>query len=298
MIFSHAGELAALGTACCWTVTALCFEAASRRVGSLTVNLVRLLIAMVFLSLYCWIMRGHALPFDASRHNWYWLIISGTVGLFLGDLCLFRAFVLIGARRSMLIMSLAPPLTAIAGWVVMEEWLSILDWAGMALTVGGVSWVVMERSDNSPQRHLKTPFPGIVFALLAAMAQAVGLVLSKFGMEDYDPFAANQIRIIAAAAGFLLLATILRWWPRVGRAIQNRPAMGFTTIGAFFGTFLGISLSLVAVQLTNAGVAATIISIVPILIIPPAMFFFRERVTLRSVLGAALAVAGVALLFL
>ncbi|MBW1660449.1 MAG: DMT family transporter [Deltaproteobacteria bacterium] len=295
---SHAGELVALATAGCWTLTALCFEAASRRVGSLAVNLARLILAMGFISVYCRVARGQWLPFDATAYNWYWLLLSGVVGIFVGDMCLFRAFVLIGARKTMLVMSLAPPLTAIVGWLILGELLTPLDWAGMVLTVIGVAWVVMEQEPEGEKGSSGKTFLGLTLAFLAATGQAVGLVLSKFGMKGYDPFAATQIRILAALGIFLLLFAAFRWWPRVKAILDQRAALGWTAMGAFFGTFLGISLSLLAVKLTKTGIAATIMSIVPILIIPPAAFFFKERITPRAVIGAFVAVIGVSVLFL
>jgi len=296
--FPHAGELVALATAGCWTLTTLCFETASRRVGSLVVNLARLVMALGFVSVYCRIVRGYWLPFDATSYNWYWLLISGAVGIFVGDMCLFRAFVLIGARRTMLVMSLAPPLTAIAGWLIMGEMLTALNWTGMTLTVIGVAWVIMERSPEGTEGVSKVSLAGLGLAFLAAAAQATGLVLSKFGMRDYDPFAATQIRIIAALGIFLALFAVFRWWPKVKTILNQRAALGWTAMGAFFGTFLGISLSLLAVKLTKTGIAATIMSIVPILIIPPAAFFFKEKISPRAVIGAFIAVMGVSFLFL
>ena len=298
MVISHAGELVALATAGCWTLTALCFEAASRRVGALTVNLVRLILAMGFISIYCRLVRGYWLPFDATAYNWVWLLISGAVGIFVGDMCLFQAFVLIGARKSMLVMSLVPPMTAITGWLVLGEVLSPLDWMGMALTVIGVAWVVMERGTDRAGSPSRVPFSGLIFAFLAASGQAVGLVLSKFGMKGYDPFAATQIRIIAALGIFLALFAVFRWWPKVRMILRQKAVLGLTATGAFFGTFLGISLSLLAVKLTKTGIAATIMSIVPILIIPPAAIFFKEKITPRAVIGAFAAVMGVSFLFL
>ncbi|MFH0789752.1 MAG: DMT family transporter [Pseudomonadota bacterium] len=298
MISPHAGELAALITAGLWTVAAISFEQASRKIGSLSVNLLRLALALVFLSFYSWMIRGHILPTDASTQAWFWLFISGLVGIWAGDLCLFKAFVLIGARKSMLVYSLAPPLAALIGGVVLGERLSLKDWTGMALTIGGVSWVILERSPQGGNRTSETKTSGIVLAFLAALGQAGGLVISKFGMGDYDPFASTQIRIIAGLMGFVLLMTLLRRWSELSGVLKNRSALAWTGAGAFFGTFLGISLAMSAIQLTKTGIAATIMATVPILIIPPAWFFFKERINSRAVLGATLAVGGIALLFL
>ena len=295
---SHLGELAALGTAGCWTVTSMAFEAAGKRIGSLAVNLIRLVLALGFLTIYCALVRGRALPSDADGHQWLWLSVSGLVGFTVGDLCLFRALVLVGARVSMLIMSLVPPMTALIGWLLMGEVLGGLDWAGMAITVTGVGWVVLERKPapaGTAGRHVPA---GVLLALAGAAGQAVGLVLSKYGMGDYDPFAATQIRVTAGLAGFALLFGLIGWWPKVAAGLRNRPAMVRTALGAFFGPFLGVSLSLLAIQHTETGVASTIMAIVPVLIIPPAVLIFHERINLRAILGAAMAVAGVALLFL
>lgn len=137
--------------------------------------------------------------------------------------------------------------------------------------------MILERSPQGSNGTPETKTSGIVLAFLAALSQAGGLVISKFGMGDYDPFAATQIRIIAGLMGFVLLMTLLRRWSELSGALQNRSALAWTGTGAFFGTFLGISLAMSAIQLTKTGIAATIMATVPILIIPPAMFFLRNE---------------------
>jgi drug/metabolite transporter (DMT)-like permease len=300
MPLANAGELAALGTAICWTICSLAFESAGRRIGSLVVNLIRLVMGMVLLSLFCWFSRGLALPSDASAHAWIWLGLSGLVGFTVGDLCLFRAFVIIDARLSMLLMALVPPFAAVLGWALLGESLSPPDLLGMALTMAGIAIVILQRSNGigEHQRTSSLPVTGLLLGLGGALGQATGLVLSKLGMGDYDAFAATQIRVIAGILGFAVLFTCIRWWPRVGAALGNRRAMVQTGAGAIFGPFLGVSLSLVAVKYTEAGVAATIMALVPVLIIPPAVLIFKERVSGQAVLGAVIAVAGSALLFL
>lgn len=294
---SHLGEIAALATACCWTVTALAFEASGRRVGSLVVNLIRLCLGFAFLSLYTLIFRGRLLPLDATPHAWLWLSLSGVVGFFLGDLFLFRAFVIIGSRISMLIMASVPPLTALCGWLLMREVLTLTHWFGMTLTLAGIAWVILERQPRGEGTTLSRPLSGILFAWGGALGQAGGLVLSKYGMKDYDAFAATQIRGIAGIICFVLLFTVLRRWSRFRPIWRDGRSLGIISLGAFFGPFLGVSLSLLAVQHTATGIAATIMALVPVLIIAPAVILFRERLTVREVVGALLAVGGVAILF-
>jgi len=298
MFGTHTGEVAALLTAFFWTITALAFEAAGKRVGSLVVNLLRLCIGLLLLSIFTLIVRGMLLPLDASMHAWVWLSLSGLVGLVWGDFLLFRAFIVLGARISMLIMASVPPFTALIGWLILGETLGLYHWIGMALTVSGISLVILQRTPGRNQVTFSKPVAGILLALGGAFGQAMGLVLSKYGMVDYDAFAATQIRLIAGLFGFVLLFFLLRRWDRIGPALRNRRAIGNISIGATFGPFLGVSFSLIAIQNTVAGVAATIMAIVPILIIAPAAIIFKERVTLKEVTGALIAVAGVAILFL
>jgi drug/metabolite transporter (DMT)-like permease len=295
---SHIGEFAALGTAVCWTATAMAFESAGKRVGSVPVNLIRLMMAFTLHMTLCFIRRGTPVPMDAPGHAWLWLSVSGLIGFCIGDLCLFRAFVVLGARLSVLMMALVPPIAALSGRIFLGESLSARDWLGMGITLAGVAWVVLERKKTETGEHIRHPVTGILLGLGGAMGQAVGLVVSKYGMRGFDPFAATQIRVIAGVAGFAILFLIVGWWPRVFAAFKDRTALARMGIGAFFGPFLGVSLSLLAVQHTASGVAATIMAIVPVLIIPPAVLILKERVSPRAIGGAILAVTGTVLLFL
>jgi len=295
---SYYGELAGLATAVFWTVTALAFEVAGKRVGTLSLNLIRLVMGLTFLTLFLTLTRGAPFPQGASAHNWIWLSVSGVIGFTIGDLLLFKGFILIGARVSMLIMAMVPPITALIGWIVMGETLTPANLLGMALAVGGISLVVLVRSPGGGQIGFSRPLRGVLAALGGAIGQAVGLVLSKYGMRGYNAFSSTQIRIIAGTAGFMLVVTLMGRWSRIGRATRDGKAMGAMSLGAFFGPFLGVSFSLLAVKYTATGIAATLMALVPVLIIAPSALLFRERVTFREVLGALVAVAGVAVLFL
>ena len=304
MLQSHFGEIAALLTAIFWTITAMVFEVAGKRVGAMTVNIVRLFIAFFIYTVYLYFTRGLAFPSDASAETWFWLVLSGLVGFVIGDQFLFRAFVMVGARISMLVMAFVPPITALLGWVILGETLTLLNVLGMILTISGISLVVLKRETSNGDirggRKLKFSYPllGILLAFGGAVGQSVGLVLSKFGMKDYNAFAASQIRVLAGLIGFAILFSIRGNWHVVFKGLKDRKGMINLSVGSVFGPFLGVSFSLLAVQHTTTGIASTIMAIIPILIIPPAVIFFKEKVNTKEVVGAMIAVAGVILFFI
>ncbi len=295
---AYYGELAALLVAIFWTVTAMAFERASLKIGSLSLNLIRLMMGFIFLSVFVWIKRGLPFPSDASSFNWTWLAISGLVGFVFGDLFLFKSFTLIGSRFAMLIMTLAPPIAALAGWIALGEKLSPLNMTGMFLTIMGISLAIFVRKDGKKGFSMKLSLKGALFAFFGAAGQGIGLVLSKYGMHDYDPFAATQIRLITAILGFAIITTWMHRWKKVIAATRNRQGMSAATLGSFFGPFLGVSFSLLAIKYTETGIAATIMAIVPILIIPPAILIYKEKVKTLEIIGSLISISGVALLFL
>lgn len=268
--------------------------------GSLTLNLVRLVIAFLLITIICFVRRGTLFPFDASLRTWGWLIASGFVGYVFGDICLFRAFVLIGPRLSMLIMALAPPMTALLGFFLLNERISSLGLIGMIITTLGVVWVVRERpeskSSNAETMDKDSLKQGVLLGLGGAVGQAGGIVLSKVGMGDFDPIASGQIRILAGIFGFSAVFSAIGWWKNVPAAIADKTAMKYASMGAFIGPLCGVSLSLFAVQHTETGIAATIMSTTPVLIIPILILSGQERVSARAGMGALVAVIGVAML--
>jgi drug/metabolite transporter (DMT)-like permease len=300
------GALAALGTAFAWTLTALCFEYAGKRIGALALNLLRLVMGCLFLGIYGLAARGLFAPIDASASAWLWLGASGLVGFVLGDLCLFQAFIDIGSRLSMLIYATAPVFTALLGLAVFGERLTPLGAGGMLLTLAGIAFVVLSRRGasipESQARVLPRRARGSILALVAALGQAGGLVLGKLGagagLGAMDPFAGTQVRVIAGILGFAAVITVSRSWRGVGSGLRDGKAAASLTAGAFFGPFLGVSLSLLAVQSGNVGIASAIMSIVPVLIIAPSALILKEKIALREILGSILAVAGVFALFL
>jgi drug/metabolite transporter (DMT)-like permease len=260
---AYFGEIAALTTAVSWTISSLAFESAGKKIGSLSVNLIRLVLAFCFFALLNYYRRGLFLPLDASPDCWLWLTLSGVVGFLFGDLLLFKAFTVIGARISMLINALSPPITAIVSWFTLGEVLSPMNWLGIAVTLTGISIVILKHekkeTDTNNWGKLTTSYnlKGILLALGGAIGQGICLVLSKRGMGTYDAFAASHIRVIAGMIGFAVMVLLLKRGNSVNKALSHIPAMKRIALGAVFGPFLGVGLSLIALQHTEAGIAAT-----------------------------------------
>jgi drug/metabolite transporter (DMT)-like permease len=297
-MLSYLGELAALATSLSFSVGSTMFTAAGRRIGSINVNRTRLIIAALFLSIAHFFLLGTFLPFDAAPERWLWLGLSGVVGLVLGDIFLFQAFVLVGPRLSMLMMSLAPIIAALEAWVFLGETLTGGQIFGILLTLMGIGWVVMEGSGKS--KNDRDYGRGILLGLGGAIGQATGLVLAKNGLGgEFSPISANLIRMIAAIV-LLWGITFLQGQAKATiQALRNdKKGILFTTAGAFLGPFLGVSLSLFAIQRVEVGVASTLTALPPVFLLPISYFVFKERFGWGAILGTLLAMAGVAALFL
>lgn len=295
---SSIGEIAALGTALCWTVVGIAFESAGKRVGSLSVNLIRLIFGFIFISIATYFSRGLFFPTDASGHNWIWLMLSGVIGLFLGDLFLFQAYVEVGSRISSLIMASSPPIAAILGYFLLGERLGAISLLGMCITIGGIAIVIV--SKDSGEKKIKTEYSikGLTYAFLGSFGQSLGLIMSKIGMGDYNPMAATQIRIISGIICFGVLFLVWKRTAELKTAFNDTKAIKQIGIGAFFGPFIGVTLSLLSLQYTSAGISSTITAITPVTIIPLSVLIFKEKIKTKEILGAIISVIGVGILFI
>lgn len=306
-----------LATAVCWCFSSLAFEAAGKRAGSIPVNVIRLVLAFIFLTIATTITRGLPLPTDATRHQWTWLLASGVVGFFIGDITLFRAFVLIGARTCALITCTAPIFALIAEAVFLRKFrFSMLPIVGILVTLVGVAWVISERRPKEavapqadptsapkpvggvPGGWLSTRSAGIVLAFLGAAGQGVGAVLTSRAFEpgNFNALATGQIRMLAGIPLFFLFVVLTGRVKDTLAALRNPPAMAFIALGAFGGPFLGVTFFTTSLQYVPPSVTQTLVSLVPIMMIPVVVLSGKEKVSPRAILGTITAVAGVFLL--
>ncbi len=287
------GEYAALAVAVCWTLSALFFEKAGHKIGSFSVNIIRLVMAFVLLGFTLQFTHGYFIPTTGTFENWAWLGLSGIIGLFLGDMFLFESYTIIGSRTSTLIMSTVPVLTSLMGWIFLKEHLSSKEIIAILIVVSGIFIAIADR-----RLKIKVPAKGLLFAFGGALGQAIGLILSKKGMGELDALSATQIRIVFGTISFSIFFTYIKRWPKIVNSLKDSKALKNVSIGAIFGPFIGIALSLFAIQNTNTGIASTLMSLVPILIIIPSSMMFKEKITPHQVIGAVISLAGVAMIFI
>lgn len=300
------GEIAALLTAMCYTISSIFFTFAGRKVGPLISNRLRLVMAILLLGIIHWIVFGNPIPFTAGVQRWLWLGASGIVGLAIGDLFLFQSYVILGPRLGLLFLSLSPALASILAWLVLGEVLSWGNILGIALTLAGITWVVLESnhksespSGNSSLNIDNRNMKGIMAGLIAATGQALGVVLAKPGLQNnFPPISGNVIRMTAAFLA-LWLVTVIQGQviSTVRQANDHRTSLLYILGGAVFGPLVGVSLSLFAIQNINVGIASTLIALPPIFLLPVGHYLFKENITWQAVAGTVIAVVGVGLLF-
>ena len=353
------GESIALLVAVLWTTGALFGELASKRLGALPLNVIRMVLSLLMLGTALWFMVGHPYPYLANGQTWLWMAMSGLMGFGFGDYCLFSSYVLIGSRFSQLFMTLASPFAALTAWFLLGEHMSSLAILGMCITIIGIGMSVLGKVESSKlkvENHgsgktspelrstcprtfhfplgpkgrflsevgkelstfnfqlstfsLKLPLMGFVFGIGAALGQGVGLVLSKVGLEHYAaavadasvtpllmPVGGTMIRTLAGFVCFSFFLIINKKVYRLRSAVRDGRGMTYALLTTFLGPALGVSLSLLALQYTQAGIAQTIMSLVPVLIIWPSRLIFKTKVTVMEVVGAIIAVLGVTLFF-
>lgn len=294
----YIGELAAIGTALCWVISSSSFEYSGKKIGSLVLNLMRLLLSLVIITGINFFITDGFTNIPLTAYATKMLLISGFIGFVLGDLFLFQAFIVIGARISMLIMALAPPITALLGYFILGESLTLFQFIGMTVTILGIAIVILGKDVGKSKIVVKHPLKGILFAFIGAMGQGLGLIFSKIGVKDVNPFVATEVRIFAGVICFIAIITYTKNWPKFNMAMKDKPAMAGVTLGSLFGPVIGVSLSLMAVKYTSAAVASTLMAISPVLIIPVSILFFKEKIVPKEILGAIVGVLGVAIMFI
>ncbi len=296
-MINYIGELAALGAAFLWSFSPFVFTLAARRIGTIQLNVTRLFVAGIFLFLTIAIA---GIKISITWTQFYFLVMSGFIGLVLGDTFLFKSFKEIGPRITMLIMSLNPAFAAIISYLWLKENLSIFGIIGIAVTISGIMLVILEKEANGSNKN-KIVFTSLIYAILATLGQGIGLIFAKLAfMEgEINSILATFVRIISSAVIFLALTLLTGRFKNPFKLFENdRKSFGLVILGSILGPFLGVTLSLVSINYTEVGIAATLMATPPIIMLPVSALFFKEKLSWKSVIGAVIAVGGVAILFL
>lgn len=292
------GELAALSSAATWAVASLIFARVGRDVTPVVMNALKCGIALGLMMVTLIVLEGTAWPLHLERGALVWLAVSGMVGLTIGDTAYFQALIRIGPRRALLLFSLVPPMTALLGAVVLDEAITATLVVGMGLTLVGVAWVIRERQPDATAADDARLRAGVAFGVLAAVCQAAGNVLTKLGAADASALAVSVVRLTAGGLGLGVQLAVAGRLLEAVRPLGDRVLAPRLIVGTFLGTYLGIWLMNAGLKGADVGVASTLNSTSPIFVLPLAVVLLGERVSLRAVVGAIVAVAGVAVLSL
>lgn len=310
---SYVGEIISLGVAFSWTITALVSEVGTKRIGVLNFNTWRLGVAMVASLFLVFLLTETVGIMYAGIKTWALMLVSGFVGFYFGDFCLFKSYIYISSRYGQMFMTLAPAVSALAAWLLLKQTLTMGNIIAMAVTIFGIAIAVLGKAEGTKKIKINLPWKGILYGLGAGVGQGFGLVISKVGMDQYErdiplsmqsemqniiPFSANAIRCIAGFACFLITVLATNRGKQTLSKVYDRKTMSMVVLAVVFGPFLGVGFSLMAVQLAKVGVAQTLMSLTPILIIIPSYWLFRQPVTVKSVVGACVSVLGASLFFL
>ena len=307
------GEIISIGVAFSWTLAALSSEIGSKHLGVFVMNVWRMALALIFSCLLCFVLLGSPFPIYASLQTWGWLLLSGVVGYFFGDWCLFNSYLTIGSRYGQLFMTLAPMFTAFAAWCTLGPTLSWKAIPAMTITITGIAISIMGRGAGKSLFNIQLPAKGILFGIGAGMGQGFGYVLSKIGMDHYIadvpatvlpsiidklPFASNLIRCVAGLICFSLWLVMRGELPRLRHSIHDHHGLLAMLVAVFSGPVIGVGFSLMAANYVEAGIASTIMAMTPIIILLPSHWLFHQPVTLKGIIGAVVSVIGVSLFFL
>ncbi|MCU0550248.1 MAG: DMT family transporter [Leptolyngbya sp. Prado105] len=288
------GELAALTAALIWAVASIVYTGVGRQITPLALNFTKGWIAIVLLILTLLLTRQTPPAIDLL--NFLLLFFSGTIGIGFGDTAYFNALNCIGARRTLLFETLAPPLSAVLALIFLNEQISTSAWFGIGLTIFGVVWVILERVSDVHENF--RPLQGSLFGLLAAIGQATGAVMSRAALvnSEIDSLWSTLIRLLGGTIVLFIWILLQRQSHEMLKPMQNRRLFGIIATTGFVSTYLGILLQQTSLKFAATGIAQSLSSTSPLFVIPLTRIF-GDRVTMRSVIGVLIALLGVSLLF-
>ncbi|MCF2613222.1 MULTISPECIES: DMT family transporter [Fusobacterium] len=290
------GEFFALFTAISWTFSSLTFGKISKEYDTQVANFLRVTIGTIMVGFVCLFGSRHLfLPTDVTWENLKIISLSGFIGMFLGDLFLFKAYNMIGARVTMLIMALSPIIVSIIDFLFLDVTLYPIQIFAILITCLGIILVIFKTEDK--KISLGFSVKGLFYAFLATLGQSLGVILTKLGSTTYDSLATSQIRLGVAIFFFGAVVLYEGKARETIKMITSKKALSLLLIGTFFSVF-GIAALIEAFKSANASIASTISSTSPIIMIPCSILFYKEKIRKNEIIGAIISVVGLSIFFL
>ncbi|MBC7694756.1 MAG: DMT family transporter [Burkholderiales bacterium] len=301
------GEVIAILTTLCWSLGIFPFTEAAKRIGSAPLNQYRLLLAWIIISIILFFWNGltfFQLFTTPQPYHFLFLGLSGVIGFSIGDYCSFTSFKLLGPKLGSLYTTFAPGAALIVGYIALGETVNLTGILGISITIAGVIWLTLSKKDSSAA--LKVGYTrdkkGILFGIIGALCQGVGLVLSKYGMDYYSEklptMHAVWIRLLFAFLAAFIVSLL------AGKLISNsKPVLTneknnlpYMFLGTLLGPVMGVTLSLFAIQKLEVAVAQTIFALLPLFVLPISLIVYKEKITLQAVLACFISLIGVLIL--
>ena len=293
--FEHyIGEIAALSAALLWAISSVVYTGLGLRISPLKLNFYKGIIAIAFIGITLAI-QGTAL-LGISQSTIALLSLSGVIGIGLGDTAYFSALNSLGARRTLLLETASPPIGALLALIFIGERLNSLSWCGILLTITGIAWVISERNLAN---NMSVSRQGVGWGLMAALAQAVGSVISRFALvrSNISPLESTLIRLLGGTVvvvGLLFLSAIKnKTEAKIALSIRS---LGIITVVALASTYFGIWLQQTSLKFAPTGIAQTFLATSPLFVLP-IVAIQKEKITRRAIFGVAISLAGIALMF-
>ena len=285
--------------ALCWAVASLISADVTRSIGGLVFNRIRLIFVSIILLIYTTLINTWG---TISIEYLNIIIISGIIGIFLGDTFLFMALQKIGPRRNNILFSLAAPFTVFLNIFLLHQEMTFTILSGCFIVFIGVVIAISYGSDKNSNHRWEaiqgSLLVGVSFAILAALCQAIGLIMMKPILNlGADPIASAAIRTTISC--FLLSFTfLLKSKNFVSKVKINASIIKKSIISGFLGMALGMSLILIALQKADAGIVATLSSTSPIMILFLIWMLTKKIPSLGAWFGTILAIFGTGLIFI
>ena len=289
----------AIAAALCWAIASLVSADVTRNLGGLAFNRLRLFFVSIMLISYTFFIDTWS---TINADYLTVILISGIIGIFIGDTLLFVALQKIGPRRNNILFSLAAPFTVIINIIFLKEIASFISILGCFIVFFGVV-IAIAYGDRKNINHRWETIEGslnigIFLAICAALCQAIGVVMMKPILNlGADPIASAAIRT-ASSCVLLSITFLLNFEIFKAKRSLNIKIVLQSILSGFLGMALGMSLLLIALQNADAGIVATLSSTSPIIVLFLIWIITSKMPSLGAWLGTLVAIFGTGLIFI